>query len=245
MRQSPGRQQTLPLVSAAIAILMMSGCAGMGTSRWAMDDPVYSEKYSHPYPGNDAEKVARMVKQSVDARYVSGRGGAYGGMAISPDPVTAGADIGAFYYFNSAVEGRVGLKGLLGTGAEDWFLGGDAGLRFQAPSRFAPFVGVGTFLGANRKEELAINDHIDNDGDGSVDERGEHDGVYSHFSSVYPEVGAHLWLTSNTRLTTSAQYHVTTEGRDADFWFFGVSLAFLSGGPSSDADDFKPLPDAE
>jgi hypothetical protein len=51
--------------------------------------------------------------------------------------------------------------------------------------------------------------------------------VHDFIASVYPEVGIHFWLTGSTRLTAGAQYHVTPQGRDDDFWFFGLSLAIL------------------
>ena len=46
-----------------------------------MDDADYAAKYSKPY-GDD--KIPRMAKQAVDARYVGGRGGAQGGHS---DPI--------------------------------------------------------------------------------------------------------------------------------------------------------------
>ena len=214
-------------VFVALFSAAVPGCAGFGTSRWAMDDPVYAEKYDKKYPSNDAEKIGRMIKQASDARYVADRGGTYLGAAWADDPTAIGAEIGAFTYAGPAVEARGGLKGLLGTGADDWFAGLDLGLRAQSPSRFAPFAGIGTYLGGNNRRVLAIDDHIDNDGDGSVDERGEKKNDPNFIASVYPELGAHFWLNSSTRMTASAQYHLTTEGRDADFWFFGVSFSFL------------------
>lgn len=220
----------------AIGLLMLSGCAGIGTSRWAMDDEVYSEKYDEPYPGNDGKKVARMIKQASDARYVADRDGWYLGMAGAADPGALGAEIGRFTYSGSAFEGRMGLKGLLGTGAEDWFAGLDLGARVQSPSRLAPFAGIGTYLGANNHKVLAVDDHIDNDDDGSVDERGEKKNDPRFLASVYPELGVHYWLTSSVRMTTSAQYHVTTDGRDSDFWFFGISFSFLDA-----PKDYQPL----
>lgn len=192
-----------------------------------MDDEVYAEKYQKKYPSNDAEKLGRMIKQAGDARYVSDRGGWYIGGAGTDEPTTAGAEIGAFSYIGSSVEGRAGLKGMLGTGADDWFAGLDLGLRVQAPSRLAPFAGIGTYLGGNSRRVLAVDDHIDNDDDGSVDERGETKGDPNFIASIYPEIGAHFWMNSSTRVTASAQYHLTTEGRDADFWFFGLTFAFL------------------
>lgn len=66
-----------------------------------------------------------------------------------------------------------------------------------------------------------------NDGDLSVDERGEMKTVNEFMASIYPEVGVHYWIDSSTRLTAGAQYHLTTQGRSDDFWFFGVSVAIL------------------
>ena len=211
----------MPVITAS------SGCAGIGTSKWAMDDPNYAEKYDKPYSGNDAEKATRMFKQSVDVRYVKNQGGYYFGAATADDPFALGAEVGAFHYFGSMVEGRAGLKGLLGTAEKDWFVGGDFGFRMQTPTRLAPFVGVGTFLGGNQKQVNAENDHLDNDDDTSVDERGETSSEYDFLASVYPEVGMHFWLNSSTRLTAGAQYHMTPQGRADDFWFFGFSVAVL------------------
>lgn len=215
------------LLGMALCISVLTGCAGLGTSRWAMDDAVYSEKYDKPYPSNDGEKVARLMKQASDARYVADRGGWYIGGAGADEPTAGGVEIGAFNYIGHSAEGRIGLKGLVGTGADDWFAGVDLGLRTQSPSRFAPFAGVGTFLGGNNRQVLAVDDHRDNDDDGSVDERGEMKDDPRFLASFYPELGAHFWLNSSTRLTASAQYHITTEGRDSDFWFIGFSLSFL------------------
>ena len=139
-----------------------------------------------------------------------------------------GGEVGVFTYLGPSVEARGGLKGLIGTGAKDWFAGVDFGLRAQSPSRLAPFAGVGSYLGGNTKTVAATSDGIDNDADFFVDEAGETKDDSNFLASIYPETGVHFWLNSATRLTASAQYHVTTEGRDADFWFFGFSLSFLN-----------------
>lgn len=217
--------QSVCLFAACLAV--MSGCSGIGSSRWAMDNPAYARKYDAPYTGDDVDKVERMMKQSVDARHVEDQSGVYVGAAASDDPFTLGAEVGGFHYLTHSVEGRVGLKGLLGTGDNDYFAGIDTGLRVQAPTRFAPFAGVGLHLGGNGKSEPAADDLLDNDNDGSIDELGEEEEVGNLFASVYPEVGAHFWLNGRTRLTASAQYHLTTSGRDDDFLFLGVSLGYL------------------
>jgi hypothetical protein len=228
----PASQHLLRL-SLALCLPLLTGCAGFGTSRWASDDKVYAEKYDKPYPGNDGNKVARMIKQASDARYVADRGGMYFGGGGADEPTAGGLEIGAFNYIGHSAEGRIGLKGLVGTGADDWFAGIDLGLRTQSPSRLAPFAGVGTFLGGNNHRVLAVDDHRDNDDDGSVDERGEMKDDPHFLASFYPELGVHFWMNSSTRLTASAQYHITTEGRDSDFWFIGFTLSFLNS-PDSD-----------
>ena len=102
-------------------------------------------------------------------------------------------------------------------------------MRIQTPTRVAPFAGIGSFLGINRFYEKAENDRVDNDDDGVVDESGEKEENYKAFSAVYPEVGIHAWLTESTRLTASARYYVTEEGRADDFWFVGFSVSKLLG----------------
>lgn len=219
---------TVRSTSIICVFFLQVGCAGIGTSKWANDDPIYAEKYAKRYPSNDADKAARLVKQAIDARHVGGRGGGYIGFSGADEPTAAGAEIGAFTYVDPSLELRAGLKGLLGTGEEDWFAGIDLGTRVQSPSRLAPFAGVGTFIGGNSRQVGARNDRIDNDNDGAIDERGETRADREFMASVYPELGVHYWINSKLRMTGSAQYHVTTDGRDSDFWFVGVSFSWLN-----------------
>jgi len=207
----------------AIAWIVLGlALAGCGTSRWAMDDPDYAAKYLRPYePG---EKIPRMAKQAVDARYVEGKGGLYLGAAVADEPVSVGGDLGVFYYPYSWAEGHIGLSGLAGTGAEDLFLGVNTGVRFQTPTRLAPFAGLGLFGGYSEDEHPA--DHVWVDSEGYLRST---DTDYGFLGAVYPEVGIHYWLTSKVRLTGSGAYYITTEGRDADFWFVGLGLGFLTG----------------
>ena len=114
----------------------------------------------------------------------------------------------------------------MGTGAENWFAGLDVGLRAQSPACLAPFAGIGTFSGGNTKRMRVTGAGIDNDS--SVDEMGKRKDDLNFAASIYAEVGVHFCINCSTRLTASAQYHVTTEERDADFRFFGFSLSFLN-----------------
>lgn len=191
-----------------------------------MNDPDYAEKYSQPY-GDD--KPLRMLKQMVDARHLNEKSGWTLGGGAGGAPATAGGKLGGFYHMASWLELDYALTGMAGTGAQDWFIGPEVGLRVQSPTRVAPFAGVGGFLGINRFYENADGDGVDNDDDGFTDEFGEQDKNYKAFTAVYPEVGVHAWLTGKTRLTASARYYVTEEGRDDDFWFVGFSISRLFG----------------
>ncbi len=202
-------------------MLQVAGCS---TSRWAMDDPDYAAKYSEPY---DDDKIPRMAKQAVDARHVGGKGGLYVGAAGQSSPFTAGAEIGGFTYWSPCFSGRLGLTGVLGTGAENFFVGVDSGVQAQLPTRLTPFAGVGTTLGYAALFGDAEVDGYDNDGNGHVDELGESDLDREFLAAVYPETGVHFWLNGSTRLTASGRYMVTTAGRDSDFWYYGLTLAFL------------------
>jgi hypothetical protein len=222
------RQIVITLFISCLALAVLPGCiSGVGTSRWAMDDPTSAEKYDDPYPSNDAAKLKRMLKQSADARHAAGRGGLYTGLAANDDPFSLGAEPGYYKYHTSMIEGRAGLKGLVGTSAESAFPGGDFGVRLQPPSRLAPFVGAGIFAGANSQQVDATADRIGNDGDTRVDEFGETNKDYAALVSFYPETGFHCWINGSTRLTSSVQYHVTPQGPHDDFRLFGVTLSFL------------------
>ncbi len=208
------------IVGAAVVLI---GCT---TSKWAIDDPDYRKKYGRPYaPG---EKIPRIIKQAVDARHLNDKGGSSIGFAGANAPFHAGAELGLFTYGEPWLEGRVALAGLLSEPGEGFFGGVSTGIRIQSPSRVAPFGGIGIFAGYAKRDVVADTDGRDNNDNLIVDEKGELGEKTFGFLSVYPEVGLHVWLTSRCRLTSSVSYHVSTEGRDADFVFYGVALAFLS-----------------
>lgn len=122
-------------VSACFAVWvsasMVVGCSSSPlSSKWAMADPDYAEKYSQPY-GRD--KNQRMLKQSVDARFVDNKRGWFAGGAGSSSPGTGGVEIGGFTYLAPWLEGKLGLAGLIGTGAEDGFLGMNGNCAFNRP----------------------------------------------------------------------------------------------------------------
>lgn len=220
----------IPRSIAVLVVLIpvMTGCGSLLKSRYAMDDPVYAEKYE-----NGAEKgdLAGKLKQSVDARHVSGLGGPFvsGGAQFrgKGESALAGAEVGYESYGSSWHSSRISLSGFVGH--DDWFAGLDTGVRLQLPARVTPFVGVGTFNGLSTTREDATDDGVDNDDDGRTDERGETKmEPDAWLSSIYPEVGLHFWPTGKSRLTFYSRYLVTTEGRDSDDWLTGFQYSVFS-----------------
>ena len=215
----------------ALLAILHCGCAlptGILKSRWAMDDPEYAEKYCD---GAEKSDVLGKLKQASDARFQEDATGLFvsGGYSKRSDDEDGlfAVDVGAEGYFTSYLTGRASLMGM-GNG-EDWFTGADVGMRLQTPSRLAPFVGVGLFGGFAREIVPADDDWVDNDDDGFIDERGEDDKrISGSLAAFYPEVGAHLWWTPRVRLTSYSRYVMTTEGRDADDWLFGIGLAIFT-----------------
>jgi hypothetical protein len=229
------------LLTACCGCLLIGGCSlpanvlpknvlpsGLLHSRWAMEDPEYAEKYCD---GAKKSDPLGKLKQASDARFQGGASGLLLSAGYTrradDDNGMATLGIGGEAYLTSFLTGRTSLTGF-GAG-EDWFTGLDGGLRLQAPSRFAPFVGLGGYAGYARETVPAEDDWIDNDDDGFVDEYGEDKKRLSGiFTAIYPEAGAHFWWNPNVRLTTYGKYLVTTEGRKRDDWMIGGGIAFFT-----------------
>lgn len=216
-----------PMFVLVLAACSCGGCAG---SRWAKSDAAYAAKYRH-----HSDNPLHMVKQSMDARFMGNRGGYGIATNLGTDPGTLGGEVTAFQYVGHSLEVRGGLVGLAGTGNENLFGGFTSGARLQTPTRLAPFVGIGGLAAGGERD--VSDDGIDNDNNLVVDEMGED--LSEYFASVFPEVGAHFWITPRVRLTTSAAYHLTTTGRDDDQWMFGVGLSILAPG------DYAKTPDGK
>lgn len=205
------------LLALAAHCCIATGCNG---SRWAKRDADYRQKYPR-----HTSSVPRTIKQAIDARYVRGKSGGYIAAAGRDDPIAAGAEVGLFGYSEPWLEVRGGLAGLIHETGERPLSGGMLGsVRLQAPSRVAPFVGLGIY-GGWAGLESAENDNVDNDDNGFVDEDGETESDFA--VAIFPEVGAHVWLNHRVRLTTSVNYYVTNQGRDDDFLFYSVGLSFF------------------
>lgn len=208
-----------------IALGLLAVAAGCSGSRWAKEDPDYAQKYPR-----HTDDVAKVAKQAIDARHVIGKRGAYAGFAGSDEPAGYGAEAGLFVYPRSWLETRIGGALLAHEGEHELSGGGILGARVQTPSRLAPFAGVNGYLGYAGSRS-ADKDGTDNDGDGDVDEFGEDE--VNFVGAIAPELGVHYWLTSRVRLTGSADYRLTSDGRGNDSLFYGVSLAVLGKGQNS------------
>ena len=210
-------------------LIFGSGCS----SKWAIADRDYREKYRKPYPQNRYDKWSRMGKQMIDARHIHDQGGVYvkGGWSENPD---AGlGEIGAYGYTDPWLSWHLGLSGLFGEERILGLPGLELGVRAQTPSRLAPFVGMGTYINLL---DVAINELLDNDDPCGCPSE-EYD-THSIFATVYPEVGVHYWLTSGLRVTGSAAYHLSSRGRDNDFLMLGVSFAHMNHADPAVADTF-------
>ena len=160
-----------------------------------------------------------MAKQSVDARFIGGRDGYYTSVASGTKPVTGSAEIGILVMPTPFFETRAGATGIVGSPGESLYGGGNLGVRLHSPSRFAPFIGVGGYAGMEPWELLHDGDDL------LTSTTHEHDG--SEFVlAVYPELGAHFWLTPQWRLTTSTSYYI---GWGEEPWFFSIGLAKIPG----------------
>ena len=209
-----------------LLLLFASGCGcSLLRSRYAMDDPVYAEKYAD---GAERWDLLGKAKQALDARHTAGLSGPYlsGGAQVFPASGDAivGGELGIEGYTTNWLTARLALSGYVGE--ERGFAGADLGARVQTPTRIAPFAGVATFHGYSSREVDAEDDYIDNDDNGFIDEWGEtrteNDGW---LSMIYPEVGAHCWINGTWRVTGYGRYLVTSAGRDHDDWLLGLQLA--------------------
>jgi hypothetical protein len=219
-----------------VFLLLLLAAGGCQYSRWALRDPDYARKY--PKSGGG---IGKRIKQAVDARHLDMKDGGFVAGGSSQDGQAVWADFGMMHYREPWKESYLAFSGLYSDDLHDAFFGGKLGTRIQSPSRLAPFAGVGGFAGLFHKgtahDALWFTQHEDEDDDEGFffdddcdcDESewdpGD-DGLHPMFA-VYPEVGIHYWLNSDTRISASLSYLVSTEGRDYDYLLLGISFSWL------------------
>lgn len=112
---------------------------------------------------------------------------------------------------------------------DDFFGGGEVGMRLQLPTPLAPLMGTGLFTGASSGGEPALYDNLDNHDEGWTDEQAERGGTFDRaLSTVFPETGLRLWWTRRIRLTGFGCHLITTDGRANDAWYGGFTIALFS-----------------
>jgi len=215
------------LLLGVAACTINVGCTG---SRWAKSDANYAAKYRH-----HSDNPLQMAKHAIDARFLHDRGGYGVATNLGTSPGTLGGELTKFQYVGHSLELQGGLLGLAGTGNSNLFGGLTAGARLQTPTRLAPFAGIGGLAAAGERD--VSDDGIDNDNNLLIDEVGEDSSEY--YAAIYPEVGAHFWMTPRVRLTTRMAYHLTTTGRDDDQWMFGIGLSIVAPG------DYAKVPEGK
>ena len=153
--------------------------------------------------------------------------GSYLEIGGQTDPTAIGIGFGGFKYNYRYLTTRMAIYVLGSESVDDVFLGADAGVRMELGTWVSPFVGLGAYYGYHSDQIPAENDKLDNDGDGLVDESGEKDHqIDRSMATIYPEAGVHIWIDDTNRLTLSGKYHITTDGRDTDFWLFCFGIYF-------------------
>jgi len=203
-----------------ILLTFVTGCSLR--SRYALDDPVYHEKYA---AGATKDDIAGKLKQACDARHTKYLDGWVVGGGGQIAETFGSFEFGREVYVENYWSNHISLTGLAGSDVAA--IGLDAGARLQTPTRLAPFIGVGAKAGVLADDVLeisldsSIDDRFDFDGD---DTDTDIDGL----GVVYPEVGFHFWADGNIRLTFFSRYLVTTQGRDFDDWLIGGQIGLFA-----------------
>lgn len=147
----------------------------------------------------------------------------------SSEPDAVVVLLGATGYVSDNVSLKGGFTLFDADHLDHTLLGIDIGARLNFGKEIAPFLGFGFFYGEAREDVEARDDNIDNDGDGSVDERGEMKSKrLDSMGAVYPEVGIHLWVSDNVRITGSGKYFITTKDEVDNYWIGAIAISVFA-----------------
>ncbi|MGB1928967.1 MAG: hypothetical protein ACPHO8_06640 [Mariniblastus sp.] len=216
--------------SLLITILLFSTSTGCSlfNPRYAMNDPVYAQKYAkQASPGDFFGKL----KQATDARHNDKQVGwlVGGGTQVNSNTIdTLGTiELGREIYDTSYLSHRVSLSGFTGNNTSAF--GAEAGVRLQTPTRLAPFVGIGGFGGIRTVDAVTLGLEAWNESNNPLDLLDEELPTESvnGLATFYPEVGAHFWIDGNIRLSGFGRYTITSEGRDYDGWMVGGQVTLF------------------
>lgn len=193
-----------------------------------MDDPIYAQKYAD---GASKQDLPGKIKQALDARHTKYLQGwlVSGGAQVRPDSgATFGTiDIGRELYDTNYLTTRLSLSGLAGEDLAS--VGLDTGVRLQAPTRLAPFVGVGGTAGLLLEDAVPLLlDTATDSMDSPISLENNSSDSVGGLAAIYPEVGLHFWFDGHIRLTAFGRYMITTEGRQHDDWLIGGQFTFFT-----------------
>lgn len=215
-----------------LLVIASGGCTSL-RSRYALDDPVYAQKYAE---GASKKNIAGKIKQAIDARHTKYLIGwlAGGGTQVVPDEGDrfSSIDLSRAVYQTDWFTTRLGLSGY--SGDDTLSLGVDVGARLQTPTRLAPFVGVGGYGGVSLEDavpliiESAFDSTFDSDDSFESVSTNDSSNTVGGLALFYPEVGAHFWVDGKIRLSTFGRYLITSQGRDTDGWYVGAQIALFT-----------------
>ena len=217
-----------------IWLSLSSGCASSGpffSSKWAMDDARYADRFSGPYSKRPLNKLLRQGEEIIDARFQEGRSGLYtvAGIATRQRAAAVG-EVGMTWLPTSWSTMRIGVEGMLADGLPTYLTGGIVGIRLHSPTRFSPYVGVAGMAGVADTSTTAQSSYIDKQGN-IVQEGDRVPGVTKGLAAIIPEVGLSYWFTSRVRLNVGASYYMTTDAgsgsTNKDFVLTTMSLDWL------------------
>jgi hypothetical protein len=147
----------------------------------------------------------------------------------SSEPEVVIATLGATGYVSDNVSLKGGFTFFDAKHLDHTLLGMDIGARLNFGNKVAPFMGFGFFYGEAFEYVEARDDNIDNDGDGSVDERGEMASKrLDSMAAVYPELGLHLWVSNNVRITGSGKYFIVSKDEVDNYWIGSIAISIFT-----------------
>ena len=234
-------RSTLAPFLILMLLTLSVGCRG--TSKYGMDHAAYVEKYDRSYePG---EKLWRMGKQMVDARHVAGQTGGTATVSggASGKAGGLGGEIGMVHFHNPWVSTNLGVNGMLTVTGGNGFalLGVRGGGRIQPPTRLAPYIGAGGYMGIGPSTKPCPLDHVDTGPfPSTTSSHPDCDNIFTTqaIAAVYPEAGVHWWATGRIGVSAGSQYWLTSEGDG--FWYHGLTLTILGDGKPPALSDKGP-----
>lgn len=147
----------------------------------------------------------------------------------SSEPEVIVAQLGVAGYVSENVSLKGGLTFFDAEHLDHTLFGIDMGARLNFGEEIAPFLGFGFFYGEAVEYVGARDDNIDNDGDGRVDERGEMASKrLDSMAAVYPELGLHLWVSDNVRVTGSGKYFIISKDEIDNYWIGAIAISIFS-----------------